>query len=106
MPNIEVPGDYEGFGLVALEAASQGTLTLAANVDGIPSAVKDGINGYLIEGGNATEWSLKIRYFMDHSQELKASAQEFKTNTITKGRSWDTMARRYAEVFSETPEPN
>ncbi len=106
MPNIEIPGDYEGFGLVALEAASQGTLTLAANVDGIPSAVKNGINGYLIEGGNATEWSLKIRYFMDHPEELKASAQEFKTNTMTKGRSWDTMARRYAEVFSETPEPN
>ena len=105
MPNIEIPGDYEGFGLVALEAASQGTLTLAANVDGIPSAVNDGINGYLVEGGNATEWSQKIRFFMDHPQELKSKTQAFKVNTMTKGKSWSTMAQRYAEVFSNTPEP-
>lgn len=101
MPNIEIPGDYEGFGLVALEAASQGTLTLAANVDGIPSAVKDGVNGYLIEGGNVDEWVSRIKYHINNPEILKNKSEEFKKATITKGRSWENMAKNYVEVFRD-----
>ncbi|RED98004.1 glycosyltransferase family 4 protein [Marinoscillum furvescens] len=102
MPNIEIPGDYEGFGLVALEAASQGTLTLAANVDGIPSAVKDNQNGYLIEGGNAQAWTDKIMELIEQPDQLKSKAEEFKSNTKAKSKSWETMAKKYAELFENS----
>ncbi|MEQ8474383.1 MAG: glycosyltransferase family 4 protein [Marinoscillum sp.] len=101
MPNISIPGDYEGFGLVALEAASQGTLTLAANVDGIPSAVKDGVNGYLIEGSNVDKWVSCIKYHINNPEILKNKAEEFKKATITKSRSWEKMAENYLEVFRD-----
>ncbi|MDR1601380.1 MAG: glycosyltransferase [Tannerella sp.] len=48
MPNIPVEGDMEGFGLVCLEASACGTLVFAADIDGIPDAVRNGKNGFLL----------------------------------------------------------
>ncbi len=101
MPNIAIPGDYEGFGLVALEAASQGTLTLAANVDGIPSAVKNEENGLLINPGDAKHWADTIQFLISNPQILKEKAGQFKINTLTKGRSWESMSSNYLDVFKK-----
>lgn len=101
MPNIHIEGDYEGFGLVALEASSQGTLTLAANTDGIPSAVTDGVTGYLIESGNPKAWIEKIDYLQQHPEVCMEKGNEFGQNSLSKKRSWQTMAEKYAEVFAE-----
>lgn len=99
MPNIRIKGDFEGFGLVALEAASQGTLTLAADVDGIPSAVKNGKTGYLIEQGNPAAWIEKIRYFIQRPDEKQQKACNFKENIQTLHSSWEDMKNRYVKVF-------
>jgi phosphatidylinositol alpha-1,6-mannosyltransferase len=48
MPNVPVPNDVEGFGLVALEASSVGTPVVATAIDGIPDAVHDPGNGVLV----------------------------------------------------------
>jgi phosphatidyl-myo-inositol dimannoside synthase len=48
-PIQEVAGDIEGFGMVAIEAASYGTPTVAFKVGGVIDAVRDGVSGYLIE---------------------------------------------------------
>lgn len=101
MPNIQIKGDYEGFGLVALEAASQGTLTLAANVDGIPSAVKDDENGMLLPQGDAQAWAERIAYLVTHPDQLQEKADRYKQNTLTQGRSWGTMTENYLQVFRE-----
>jgi len=47
-PVRSVPGDVEGFGMVALEAAAWGAPTVAFAVGGVPDAVKDGESGFLI----------------------------------------------------------
>ncbi|MEO1221946.1 MAG: glycosyltransferase family 4 protein, partial [Pseudomonadota bacterium] len=61
VPNIQRDnGEFEGFGLVACEAASAGGLVLASNTGGLSDAVKDGETGHLIEAGNAQQWASKI----------------------------------------------
>lgn len=47
-PLIEVPGDVEGFGMVAIEAAAMGTVTVAFDVGGVQDAITT-LNGVLIE---------------------------------------------------------
>lgn len=47
-PIREIPGDVEGFGMVALEAAAHGAPTVAFRVGGVPDAVADNVSGYLI----------------------------------------------------------
>ena len=53
-PNIRVPGDMEGFGLVLLEAAMRGTPTVASGTEGILDAVVDGQTGSWFRPGTHT----------------------------------------------------
>ena len=52
MPNITVPGDVEGFGIVTLEAGSCGLPVVASNIQGLRDAVMDGKTGYLVAEGD------------------------------------------------------
>lgn len=47
LPLIDVPGDVEGFGMVAIEAAARGTPTVAFNLGGVSDAVS-GNSGRLV----------------------------------------------------------
>ncbi len=51
-PLIRVSGDVEGFGMVAIEAAANGTPTVAFPVGGVVDAVADGENGVLVSEGD------------------------------------------------------
>ena len=50
MPNRDIEGDTEGFGLVFLEAASAGKPALAGTAGGTGSAVIDGVTGLRVNG--------------------------------------------------------
>src|SRR3989338_2737866 len=49
----ELAGDIEGFGLVYLEAAAQGTPAVGTKTGGVPEAVVDGGTGILVEPEDA-----------------------------------------------------
>lgn len=51
-PVREIPGDPEGFGMVAVEAAAQGVPTVAFATGGVVDAVADGQSGRLITTGD------------------------------------------------------
>ena len=55
-----VPSHSESFGLVAIEAQACGTPVIAARVGGLPTAVRDGISGVLVDGHVATTWANHI----------------------------------------------
>ena len=50
MPNRDIGGDTEGFGLVYLEAAAAGRPSLAGLAGGTGSAVEDGVTGLRVDG--------------------------------------------------------
>ena len=60
MPNITVPGDVEGFGIVALEAGSCGLPVVASNIQGLRDAVIHRKTGYLVEEGDVGGFVGKI----------------------------------------------
>jgi D-inositol-3-phosphate glycosyltransferase len=55
-----VPSYSESFGLVAIEAQACGTPVIAARVGGLPTAVREGISGVLVDGHNASDWAESI----------------------------------------------
>lgn len=98
MPNINVPGDAEGFGLVALEAASAGRWVLASDLQGLRDAVTPDRNGSLVEPGNVEAWSDALdRSCADHAalRGLGRQAQAF----VSAQFSWATMVARYDRLF-------
>lgn len=93
MPNIEVKGDMEGFGLVCLEAALCGTTVFAARTGGIPDAIKNNKNGILLKSGHAEEWIQKLNEFMGQpSSEEKIATY---VNYTRRNYGWKKMVKAY-----------
>jgi phosphatidylinositol alpha-1,6-mannosyltransferase len=83
-PGKNVPGDVEGFGMVAIEAAAQGLPTVAFDVGGIADAVAQGASGYLVAAGDYEAFASRVC-------DLIAAGR---------GGPMDAMARGFAQGFS------
>lgn len=59
-PVRDLPGDPEGFGVVALEAAAHGSPTVAYATGGVADAVRHGLTGRLVQPGDATRFASEI----------------------------------------------
>ena len=60
MPNIPIPGDMEGFGIVMLEAAMNGLPAVAARLEGIREVITPGKNGYFVETGGVAGYVSRL----------------------------------------------
>lgn len=101
MPNLKVEGDFEGFGLVVLEAVYNGALCLAADVDGIPSAVRHGETGLLLASGDPTAWINTITELCENPAQLKASAIACRKALRADDYTWRDVALAYREQFEK-----
>ncbi|WP_431837322.1 glycosyltransferase family 4 protein [Cellulomonas sp. Y8] len=76
-PNIAVPGDLEGFGLVAVEAAVRGSLVLAADLEGLRDAVLPGATGELVASGDPAAWHEVLRAVVEDPAGAERRAVAF-----------------------------
>lgn len=100
MPNIPVPGDIEGFGVVMLEAGLCGLPTLAAELEGIADVVREGENGHLVPSGAADAFVRAVMRYADDPAALAAAsarAARFTAETF----SWERVADRHVELLRE-----
>ncbi len=98
MPNIQVAGDAEGFGLVALEASVNGTPVIASAIEGITCAVMDGKNGFLVPAENESVWIDRIHSLLSDRSHLRDFGRTAKEYTI-KNYAWTKMVDGYLKVF-------
>lgn len=88
MPNISIANDIEGFGMVALEAASANMRLVLSDIDGISEAAKCISNVSLVKPG-------------DKSGMIKAIKKELsEPKSAQKVRTWDEVGIGYVTVFS------
>jgi phosphatidylinositol alpha-1,6-mannosyltransferase len=97
MPNVVVPGDVEGFGLVAVEASVAGLPVVAARLQGIVDAVHDGSNGELVETGDAAGFAGAVLRALARSPAERAKIREY---TLARF-SWRAMAEAYDKAIVE-----
>lgn len=101
-PNIYVPDDVEGFGLVLLEAALCNRPVLAADIDGIPDAVHSGRNGLLVPAGDAMAWISALNHLATGNLELPHNPRRHTQDTFC----WDKTAARYRAALAKTISPS
>ena len=101
MPNREINGDTEGFGMVFVEAAACGKPAIAGKAGGTGAAVLDGITGYQADGSNVTEVAAALhKALVDPSGTV--SLGQAALNRARKDFEWDRVAdktRRLHEAF-------
>ncbi|MGY1806727.1 D-inositol-3-phosphate glycosyltransferase [Blastococcus sp. SYSU D00669] len=90
-----VPSHNESFGLVALEAQACGTPVVAAAVGGLPTAVRDGVSGLLVEGRDPADYAAAIRSALARRPFLAAGARRHAARF-----SWDRTAESLVEAYS------
>ena len=98
MPNIHVPGDIEGFGIVMLEAGMSGLPAIAARLEGIQDVIIDGANGHLLESGNAWAFSEALMAYYHDRSALEVAAHRVVRHTA-QTFSWSAVADRYARTI-------
>ena len=99
MPNLKVDGDFEGFGLVAQEAVYNGALCIAADVDGIPSAVRHDETGILLPSGLPKPWIDRISEFCSDPEGLRDLALSYQQGFRADDYSWADVALAYRVRF-------
>ena len=94
VPNIELEnGEFEGFGLVAVEAAMVGGVVVAARHAGLREAVRDGETGFLVTPGDAARWIERITDIAGWVPERRAKFTERARAAAARYYNWDRVAR-------------
>jgi D-inositol-3-phosphate glycosyltransferase len=95
---VLVPSHSESFGLVALEAQACGTPVAAAAVGGLPTAVRDGFSGVLVDGHDPSEWASVLRDLVLSPRWLASLSRGAVAHAS--GFGWGATADRLIEVYT------
>ncbi len=100
MPNREINGDTEGFGMVFLEAAACGKPAIAGQAGGTEAAVVDGKTGFRVDG-NRTEHvaSALVRLLGDSALSKIIGLAGY--NRALNEFSWDQVAFKTRRLVSK-----
>ncbi|HNQ05317.1 MAG TPA: glycosyltransferase family 4 protein [Thiobacillaceae bacterium] len=91
MPNREIEGDTEGFGMVFIEASACGKPVLGGRAGGVPSAVEDGVTGLLVDGDDVESVYRGLRRLLDRPD----LARDLGASGLARARqrfSWERVA--------------
>lgn len=100
MPNLPVPGDMEGFGVVMLEAGLAGTPTVGADLEGIPDVVTPNENGLLVPSGD-TDAFVRALTGLNQDRETLEALRARTASAVRERFSWDSVAGRYVGVLRD-----
>ena len=95
-----VPSHNESFGLVALEAQACGTPVVAAAVGGLPTAVRNGVSGVLVDGHDPRAYAVAVRAVLARRELLSAGARRH-AGQFSWDRTADALVEAYASAAAE-----
>ena len=99
MPNVPVPGDSEGFGIVHLEARAAGLPVVVADIEGIADSFISGEDGRLVPAGDVVAFVDAIDRAFDRG--LTPADRGRRATRIADGYDWAHIAEAYRGVFRE-----
>lgn len=103
LPNIEVPDrTFEGFGLIAIEAAAAGGVVLASEHGGLKEALIDAETGFHLPSGDAEKWASMICEIRDWPDEKREKFIRKAVETTCRIYSWDRVARETLAAYAHS----
>jgi phosphatidylinositol alpha-1,6-mannosyltransferase len=106
LPTRVTPPDFEGFGLVFLEAAAAGKPSVGGRNGGVPEAVAEGETGMLVGGEDVDELARALRSLCE-SPHLRQRMGEAGRQRAIRDFTWEhaalAVSRIHHEVASRWP---
>lgn len=100
MPNIVVPNDIEGFGIVVQEAACAGLPVVASDLQGIKDALTDGKNGILVQTEDSDAFKAEISKLIKDPVARRKFGASARSYTLSE-YGWDRIANQYNKVYEK-----
>ncbi|HSJ47608.1 MAG TPA: glycosyltransferase family 4 protein [Gammaproteobacteria bacterium] len=97
MPNREIDGDTEGFGMVFVEAAACGTPSLAGQAGGTGAAVLDGETGLRVDGGDPQAVTRALARMLG-DEDLRQHLAEAGRIRAERELAWERVAEKTAAL--------
>lgn len=97
-PVREIPGDIEGFGMVAVEAAAHGLSTVAFRVGGVADAVVEGRSGELVPPGDYAGFANAVVRMLRPTIDVALRSAECRAAAAAFG--WDRFGVRLRSLLS------
>ena len=102
IPNVRSGShQFEGFGLIAAEAAAAGGLVLASRLDGYTSSVIDGQTGTLLPPEDANAWAEAINKIARMTPEDRAAQKTKAKDAAQQAFAWSRVAEETAQLYSK-----
>lgn len=101
-----LPSWYEALGCVYLEAMACGVPAIGCYGNGIDEVIKDGVNGYLVEGKSEQQIYERIKAFIKSASqsEMRKNARSSVENRYTWMCSAEMLKQLYGDVINDTIE--
>lgn len=98
MPNRDINGDTEGFGLVFMEANACAKPVIAGRAGGTGSAVEEGLNGLRVDGEDVTAVEAGIARLLQNPEEARRMGEAGRDRTASRFTS-DQRAELIRQVL-------
>jgi len=98
MPSKNINGDFEGFGIVYLEANMAGKPVIASQSGGVGDAVVNGVNGLLVDQENIDKIADAIIKLVE-DENLRKKLGESGRNRALKDFNWQRQAKKIFNIL-------
>jgi phosphatidyl-myo-inositol dimannoside synthase len=93
MPNRQIDGDIEGFGMVYLEAAAAGKPVIGGRSGGTDDAILEGITGLRVDGNSAPEIADAVISLLAEPARMKIMGENGR-RWVEQAFTWEAVVRR------------
>ena len=96
---VNINDEFEGFGIVYLEAGACGKPVVASDSGGVPDAVLDGVTGLVVPEKDAEATAKALKRVLTNeklAEQLAANGRK-----RAKELSWDNIVKKIIEVYEE-----